>query len=262
MLHWLRGRRRRALRDRTFPPVWDDLLARSMRQYAWLDEAERGRLKEFVAIWLEEKRFEGCRGMRITDEVRVSIAGQAGLATLGLEGEYFDHLKSVLVYPTDYAAEKSVPLGGGGEIVTREERLGETWSGGSIVFSWPRVVQGGRMRDGPRSVVIHECAHAFDLLDGEIDGVPPIGSPRARQRWAMSLAGCFERFLDALDEGRPTLLDDYAAEGLSEFFAVSSEAFFQEPHRLWRSDEELCVLLAEAWRQDPRRRVPSGAVGR
>lgn len=262
MFHWMRSRRRRTVRDRPFPPVWDALLARSMRQYAWLDDAERQRLKAFVAVWLDEKRFEGCRGMTVTDEVRVSIAGQAGLVALGLDGEHFDHLKSVLVYPDDYAAEKTVPIGGGGELVTREERLGETWSGGSIVFSWPRVVQGGRMRDGPRSVVIHECAHAFDLLDGEIDGVPPVGPPRARRQWASSLEACHERFLDALDEGRPTLLDDYAAEGLSEFFAVASEAFFQEPHRTARFDPELYDLLARAWRQDPRRRVPSGAVGR
>lgn len=112
------------------------------------------------------------------------------------------------------------------------------------------------MRDGPRSVVVHECAHAFDLLDGDIDGVPPIGSSGRRRRWVASFEACHERFLDALDAGRSVVLDDYASEGLSEFFAVASEAFFQSPHRLARFDGQLYDRLAEAWRQDPRRRVP------
>ena len=256
VLQWLRNRRRRNLLASPFPPAWGAILRRFVRQYDWLDDDERDRLHAFVAIWLDEKRFEGCRGMAITDEVRVSISGQAAIVALGLEGECFDRLKSVLVYPDDYVGEKTVPIAGGGELVTKEERLGETWAGGSIVFSWPRVVEGGRMRDGPRSVVVHECAHAFDLLDGDIDGVPPVGSSGRRRRWVASFEACHDRFLDALDAGRAVVLDDYASESLSEFFAVASEAFFQSPHRLARFDEELYERLAEAWRQDPRRRVP------
>ena len=259
VLHWLRNRRRRSLAEAPFAAAWAAILRRSVRQYEWLDDADRERLHAFVAIWLDEKRFEGCRGMEVTDEVRVSIAGQAAIVALGLGGECFDRLKSVLIYPDDYAAEKTVPIAGGGELVMREERLGETWAGGSMVFSWPRVVEGGRMRDGPRSVVVHECAHAFDLLDGDIDGVPPIGPTSRRRTWVASFEACNDRFLEALDAGRSVVLDDYASEGLSEFFAVASEAFFQSPHRLARFDEELYDLLAEAWRQDPRGRVPISA---
>jgi hypothetical protein len=61
---------------------------------------------------------------------------------------------------------------------------------------------------------------------------------------------------DALDEGRSTPFDDYAAESPAEFFAVASECFFQDPHRLARYDSGLYDLLAEAYRQDPKRRVP------
>ena len=53
-------------------------------------------------MFLAEKRFEGCRGFEITDEVRVVIAAQAGLVALGFSEQWFDGLKSVLVYPGDY----------------------------------------------------------------------------------------------------------------------------------------------------------------
>jgi MtfA peptidase len=256
MLSWLRSRRRRAIRERPFPPAWNDILLRNVKQTQWLDEHQRERLREWVAVFVAEKRFEGCRGMAITDEVRLSIAGQAGIVLLGLPDEFLDPLQSVLVYPGDYRARKSAVLEGGGELEWQEARLGETWPGGSMVLSWPRVVDGGRLRDGPRSVVIHECVHAVDMLDGDADGIPPLASPRERREWAAQIAECRERFEEALDEGRSVAFDDYAAESPGEFFAVASECFFQDPHRLFRHDKTLYGLLAGVWRQDPKDRVP------
>lgn len=255
MLSWLRNRRRRAIREQPFPAAWDDLLRRNVRHAAWLDEHERQQLRDWIAVFLAEKSFEGCGGMEITDEVRVSIAGQAGLLALGFAEQHFDHLRSVLVYPGDYLVPRRAPLGGGGELEWQEVRLGETWSGGSVVLSWPRVVDGGRLRDdGARSVVIHEFAHLIDMLDGEIDGVPPLETDR--RGWAAGIAECRERFEWALEQGRFVALDDYAAEGPGEFFAVATECFFQDPHRLARGDGQLYDLLRIAWRQDPRARVP------
>jgi Mlc titration factor MtfA (ptsG expression regulator) len=260
-------------REYPFRPAWEAMLRASVRQWAWLADEERETVRGFVANWLARKRFEGCRGMVVTDEVAVSIAGQAGIAAIGLDGECFDRIRSVLIYPGDYAAPKSVPLAGGSELVFQEHRLGEVWSGGSIVFSWPRVVDGGRMRDGPRSVVVHEVAHAFDLLDGSIDGIPPLAVGVDPRRWREVFGGSYASFLarfsrsrggrreatepseDTPSLRRATPLDDYAAESPAEYFAVASEAFFQEPTRLARSDLPLYELLREAWRQDPIRRV-------
>jgi Mlc titration factor MtfA (ptsG expression regulator) len=256
MFGWLRSRRRRAIRARPWPAEWDTILDRNVRQVAWLDDDQQRRLRAWVAVFVAEKRFEGCGGQKIDDEVRVSIAGQAGIMVLGMPEEHFDRLVSVLVYPGDYVVPRSTPLAGGGELEWREPRLGETWQGGSMVLAWPRVVEGGRLRDGPRSVVIHECAHAIDMLDGEIDGVPPLESAAARRAWIRGIGDCRGRFDEALDEGRFVAFDDYAAEGAGEFFAVASECFFQDPHRLFRYDRELYALMQEAWRQDPRSRLP------
>ena len=94
------------------------------------------------------------------------------------------------------------------------------------------------------------------MLDGEVDGVPPLASSRHRKDWIRGITACEERFVEALDEGRFVAFDEYAAEGPGEFFAVASECFFQDPHRLDRYDHDLYALLADAWRQDPKGRVP------
>ncbi len=256
MFVWLRSRRRRSILERPFPAVWEDILRQSVRQMAWLSEDEAERLRGWIAVFAEEKRFEGCGGFEITDEVRVLIAAQAGLVVLGMPGQWLDGLRSVLVYPGDYLGPRTTALAGGGELEWQEARAGETWSGGSMVLSWSGVRDGARMRDGQRSVVIHEVAHLVDLLSGEIDGVPPLGSVAAGRRWQKEIVACRERFDTLVDEGRNLPFDDYAAESPAEFFAVASECFFQDPHRLARHDEVLYELLAEAYRQDPRRRVP------
>jgi hypothetical protein len=249
-------RRRRELSPPVFLPEWEPILARTVLQVRWLDAATEEKLRHFVALFLAEKRFEGCAGLAISDEMRLAIAGQAGLVTLGFAEACFTRLRSVLVYPGDYLGPRTTPLDGGGELEWKEARAGETWAGGSMVLSWPGVRAGGRLRDGPRSVVIHECAHLVDLEDGDIDGVPPLPSARARRQWVAAFDGCRCRFDEALDEGRSTAFDDYAAESPAEFFAVASECFFQDPHRLHRHDPLLYGLLVEAWRQDPKSRVP------
>lgn len=255
LFSWLQARRRRAIAERPFPPAWERILDRGVRQCRWLDARGREQLHRWIAVFLAEKRFEGCGGLEIDDEIRLTIAGQAGVALLGFPAEWFAGLRSVLVYPHDYLVPRSTPLAGGGELAWQEARVGETWEGGSMVLAWPEVVAGGRMRDGARSVVIHECAHLFDLLDGEIDGVPPLPASTRRDwldAWTRRRAD-FERLLD---EGRATAFDDYAAESPAEFFAVASECFLQDPHALVRHDRVLYELLATAWRQDPAARVP------
>jgi len=254
LLAWLKARRRRWVREQPFPPAWRDVLRRSVRQVEGLADDEWRRLEAWIAVFLAEKRFEGCSGLEITDEVRLAVAGQAAVAALGLDDEHFDRLRSILVHPADFRVPTSAAIGGDVTLEWLEPRLGETWTGGSMSLSWPDVVAGGRLRDGPRSVVIHEFAHQVDGLDGAIDGLPPL--PAARRRaWAVAIADSRERFAEALDDGRATPFDDYADESPAEFFAVASECFFQDPHRLARFDPVLYDLLMEAWRQDPRARV-------
>ena len=48
-----------------------------------------------------------------------------------------------------------------------------------------------------------------------------------------------------------TALDPYGAESPAEFFAVTSEAFFETPHILQREYPDVYRQLAAFYRQDP-----------
>jgi len=106
--------RRRRLLATSFPEDWHAYLRDNMLLYRVLSEAEQAKLRDALRIFVAEKSWEGCRGLAITDEIKVTIAGQACLLVLGFEDYYFDHVQSILVYPGGYLV--SDPAGDDDEI--------------------------------------------------------------------------------------------------------------------------------------------------
>lgn len=67
-------RRREKLRARPFPDGWREILARNVPYTKLLDDGERAELEGHIQVFLAEKSFEGCGGLELTDEIRVTIA--------------------------------------------------------------------------------------------------------------------------------------------------------------------------------------------
>jgi MtfA peptidase len=84
--------------------------------------------------------------------------------------------------------------------------------------------------------------------------VPPLHVGMDRKRWMAVFDEAYQGFCDALERGRDTWLDPYAAEHESEFFAVMSEAFFREPGETRRRYAGVYEQLALFYRQDPLKR--------
>ena len=82
-------------------------------------------------------------------------------------------------------------------------------------------------------------------------------SRASRERWIEVFDAEFDRFCTAVDAGRETFLDPYAAEHEAEFFAVASEAFFESPNALKREFPKLYELFKGFYRQDPAARLKS-----
>ena len=56
-------------------------------------------LHGLINIFLAEKNIEGAAGLEMTDEIRVTIAGQACILLLNRETDYYPRLYSIVVYP-------------------------------------------------------------------------------------------------------------------------------------------------------------------
>src|SRR5260370_20940057 len=99
---WLRQRRRRRLLAQPFPAEWLHHLQSNVALYRRLSEAEQARLRDDLRVFIAEKDWEGCGGLEMTDEIKVTVAALACLLTLGFEHDYYDRVRSILVYPGGY----------------------------------------------------------------------------------------------------------------------------------------------------------------
>ena len=233
--------------------AWYDILERHVSLARGLSAPERERLLRLVQVFIAEKHFEGCAGLTVTDAMKVTIAAEACLLLLRLEGLCYPTLRTVLVYPHAFIA-KHVLRGQTGIAEEAVPLRGESWPGGVVVVSWDDVVRGARDAADGSNVVLHEFAHQLDQEDGEGDGAPLL-PPTALRTWARVLAAEYERLRQDTAAGRPSVLDAYGATNKAEFFAVATESFFERPVQFEREHSELYQQLQQFYGQDPARRA-------
>lgn len=244
-------RRRKKLASGRFPEPWLAILEKNMPLYARLPEPDREELRRHILIFLGEKRFEGCSGIEITDEIRVTIAAHACMLLLHRRTDYYPGLKSILVYPNAYVAPDVRHFVGETVLESDDVRLGESWHHGSVVLSWDDVRRGAAdIRDG-QNVVFHEFAHQLDSSGGKGDSTPVLRDDASFLAWARALGRDYERFRRAVQYRRPEVLDEYGATDPAEFFAVATECFFETPDELRRVYPRLYQELKKFYQQDP-----------
>src|SRR5881227_4398239 len=252
ILEWLKQQRRRRLRARPFRKEWLTLIQRHVVFFHKLSAGDRAELLGHVQVFLAEKRFEGCAGQEITDEVRVTIAAQACLLLLHRKTDYFPRLLTILVYPSTYSVQEQRPITAEIWEEGKMFRLGETArTMGSMVLAWDAVKSGAADPSDAKNVVLHEFAHQLDYENFAADGAPVLATREQQKSWREVMRTEFASLRAADDTGIPTLLDTYGATNPAEFFAVSVEAFFERPSALRGRHPKLYSELRKYFKQDP-----------
>ena len=212
------------------------------------DEVEK--LKALVILFLAEKEFAGAHGLDVTDAMRVSIAAQACLPILELGLDWYSGWTGVVVYAGDFRVRRSHVDENGVLHEWDDELAGESMPGGPVVLSWDAAAH-----DPWSNVVLHEFAHKLDMINGPADGRPPLHPGMDPAAWKAAFEEAYEGFCDAVDRGRDTWLDPYGSEHPAEFFAVISEAFFEDPKETRRRYPDVYAQLKAFYKQDPAARA-------
>jgi Mlc titration factor MtfA (ptsG expression regulator) len=254
---FFKRRRRAALLAAQFPADWLEIIERNVGFYACLPDDDRRELQGLVQIFLAEKTFEGCGGLELTDEMKVTIAAQACLLLLHRQTDVYPRLVTVLVYPSAYVAKNVRPIGGPLVLEGESARLGESWATGVVVLSWNDVRAGASDIHDGQNLVLHEFAHQLDREDGSINGTPLLEQRSQYLAWGRVLNAEYERLRRDSARGRSTVLDTYGATDPAEFFAVATECFFEKPGVLRHRHPELYEELKTFYRQDPARLLPA-----
>jgi MtfA peptidase len=252
ILSLLKKRRRRGLAAQPFPHDWLKTIERNVPFFRRLSAKDRAELLGHIRVFLSEKRFEGCGGLVLTDEIRLTIAAQASLLLLHRQTDYFPRLLTILVYPSAYMVDEEHHLEGPIWERGPAHRQGETGRHmASLVLAWDAARIGAADPSDGKNVVLHEFAHQLDFENGAADGAPAFASRKQQLAWAAVMRMEFASLRAADDTGIPTLLDTYGATNPAEFFAVTTEAFFERPCALRARHPSLYAELRSYYRQDP-----------
>jgi Mlc titration factor MtfA (ptsG expression regulator) len=243
----LRNHRRAALRAQRLSAEERAIVRQNVVETTRLDDADQVELEGLIRVFLAEKSFEGCGGLELTDEIKVTIAAEACLLLLHRETDFYPGVDAILVYPRAYRVSAKRNLGG--VVVEGEEgRLGESSMQGLVVLAWDHVKVHGT--DG-HNVVLHEFAHQLDGEDGAMDGVPRLGERARYASWARVLGKEYQDLSERMHAGRASDIDEYGATNPAEFFAVVTEMFFERPQVMKERHAELYGELVAFYRQDP-----------
>ena len=236
-------------RRKGLPEGWLDIVVTNVAIWPTLDDHERATLEESADWLLRHKHWEAAYGFELTDEITVTIAVQASLPILGLTVDEYREVSAIIVYPTamQSVGEHAGPVSG---TVTDGivPILGEAHDHrGPVLLAWDEAAVASRHPGGEHNVVVHEFAHKLDMLDGLVNGSPPLQGRVDPERWR---AVCTEAF-EALVAGDRPPLQPYGATNPAEFFAVATEAFFDVPVGLRRHEPDLYDILQDYYAQDP-----------
>jgi len=263
---WFTSKRtqQRRLLANGFPPAWRTVLERRWALWHTLSPDEREQLETLTINFVVGRRWEAARGFTITDEVQVLIAAQACLLLLGFDPDIasgvFTRVPSIIVHADTLMIDGERRVGPNGTLAADGPQAldGQAHQGGPVIVVWPAVVAEARHTAWGRNVVLHEFAHQLDMVDGVIDGTPPIPDAAARARFVAAATEVYE----AVRRGESSVLRPYAGTDPGEFFAVATEVFFTQPLAMQAVHPTLYDELVAFYRQDPANRMAHlGIVG-
>lgn len=253
----LRNWRRKRIGRGVFPLKWLSIVVNNVPYYRRLSPEDQKELQRHILIFLSEKRFEGCGGLEITEEIKVTLAAWACVLLLHRRTDYYPGLTEILVYPNAYVVPRQEYIEGGAIVESEEVLAGQSQKRGPVVLSWEDVKKSSSGNFRGHNVALHEFVHQIDQLFGEGDSSAVLQSSDKFMEWVKVLERDFRKLQETAFKGKQTLLDAYGATDEAEFFAVATEFFFERPSEFKKNYPDLYEQLKNFYHQDPAQLVNS-----
>ncbi len=215
-----------------------------------LDPTRSDRLQQLTARFLHSKTITPVAGLQLDPRQRAMLAALCCLPLLEFGEQGLHGWTQLIVYPDAFRVERSHMDAAGVLHEGHDELIGEAWDVGPVILSWADVVADCADPRAGFCVAAHEIAHKLDVLDGALDGTPPL--PRAWQReWARDFQHAYDALVEIVEAGGETAIDPYAAEAPEEFFAVTTEYHFSDPDTLRGAMPQVADHLTRLYGRSP-----------
>src|SRR6185437_13445769 len=210
--------------------------------YGRLDKENKLIFEEKIKEFLSYVRIDGID--TTVDEIdKLLVASSAIIPVFGFKKWKYYNLNNVLLYPDSFNKEKFLASG------YEKNTLGMIGNGpmqNVMILSKPSLRWGFQSLSASNTG-IHEFVHLLDKEDGEVDGLPEALLNRKYNSVWLNLVN---KNIELIMNGESDI-NNYAASNKAEFFAVTSEYFFNQPDLFKENHPELFEILCKIFNQDP-----------
>ena len=236
-------RYKKPLKKIILPDNYQQILAQHISYYNRLGEKDKRKFEEKIKEFLGYISIDGVK-TDVTDIDKLLVASSAVIPVFGFDKWKYYNLKMVLLYPATF--NKSEFLASGYE----KNTLGMIGNGPMqriMILSKPALHQGFRVENSNENTGIHEFVHLLDKEDGDVDGLPEaLLNRKYNARWIELINKNIETILTGHSD-----INYYGASNKAEFFAVTSEYFFNSPELFKQNHPELFTLMCKIFNQNP-----------
>ena len=199
-----------------------------------LPDDKKLRFVERVHHFRNSKKFHFI-GLESNEDAAILVSSSAVQVTFGLKNYQLSHFKDVYILADAYHMDSDEEL-----------YIGHVAPEG-IYLSWKHFLYGYSHKNDNINVAVHEMAHA--LLYNNFFAQYGIDS-HFRMNYEKFTGSTGPILADAI-ANRRSYLRNYAFSNLHEFWAVSVEAFFENPKGLKENMKDLYEALCRVLNQDP-----------
>ena len=216
------------------PENYRELLTDYVKFYRQLDEEGKEKFEKRVDHFLSAVKITGVNAIA-EDIDRLLIAAGAIIPVYNISDWQYINLHEVLLYPGAFNADFDQ---GGSD----RDIAGMVGSGAlqhvMVITKW-QLRQGFINSNDAHNTAIHEFIHLIDKMDGTMDGIPEIILERKyTDQWRNMMNSTIIQM-----RAYGSDIDMYGATNTTEFFAVISEYFFEQPELLRANHPELYEML-------------------
>lgn len=216
-----------------FDSEWNRYISQNFFYYGKLPDDEKIIYQKWILEFMNNIKWYGKRKFKIESKYKALISAVALRPVINLNLNYYSWVHTIEIYPN----------------LNSEGKAGTYQRQGKIRLSWKDVQIGLKNNKDGNCVITHEFAHALDMSDGSMDGIPAL-SGLLYKPWTRTLFEKFNDFQTNRDKWHP-FFHKHMRKNSAEFFAYLSELFFENPAFLKSRQPALFKIFCTFYNQNP-----------
>jgi Mlc titration factor MtfA (ptsG expression regulator) len=219
-----------------FSVEWRNILSEKVFFYNGLDENDKMQFESRIQRFLLNHKVTGVN-TEVSQTDKLLVAASAIIPIFRFKDWKYSNLKEVLLYPNMFNHNFETD----GKDRNLLGMVGTGFMEGTMILSIPSLHLGFSNESDKKNTAIHEFVHLIDKMDGEIDGVP---NSLLSKQYVIPWLDLMNQKIDEVYNHK-TDINPYGGTNRAEFFAVTSEYFFERPKLLKQKHPKLYELLED-----------------